>query len=120
MQAKGFDSTASTHLRAGSIAMTPKDLNIPAGAALPTRWTPSSPHHGPCTVPLSTGIVTVGSSVIDGYINVMWPKVEALQMPEAQERTRQIIGWIGIAGFVVLFGALAMLDRNNNAARQKT
>lgn len=47
----------------------------------------------------------------DGYINVMWPKVEALQMPEAQERTRQIIGWIGIAGFVVLFGALAMLGK---------
>lgn len=56
----------------------------------------------------------------DGYINVMWPKVEALQMPKAQERTRQIIGWVGIAGFVVLFGALAMLDRNNNASRPKT
>ncbi|RWM76486.1 MAG: hypothetical protein EOR81_22805 [Mesorhizobium sp.] len=56
----------------------------------------------------------------DGYINVMWPKVEALQMPEAQERTRQIIGWVGIVGFVVLFSALAMLDRNNNASRPKT
>ncbi|RWO78153.1 hypothetical protein [Mesorhizobium sp.] len=56
----------------------------------------------------------------DGYINVMWPKVEALQMPEAQERTRQIIGWVGIAGFVVLFGALAILDRSNNASRPKT
>ncbi|MER8439676.1 hypothetical protein NKH36_12895 [Mesorhizobium sp. M1312] len=54
----------------------------------------------------------------DGYINVMWPKVEALQMPEAQDRTRQIIGWVGIAGFVVLFGALAILD--NNVSRPKT
>ncbi|RWF86091.1 MAG: hypothetical protein EOR30_12470 [Mesorhizobium sp.] len=47
----------------------------------------------------------------DGYINVMWHKVEALQMPEGPERTRQIIGWIGIIAFVALFGGLAAFAR---------
>ncbi|NRP74946.1 hypothetical protein ILFOPFJJ_05869 [Ensifer psoraleae] len=42
------------------------------------------------------------------YIHVMWPKLEALQMPAAQERSRQIIGWVGLAAFVALFGALAV------------
>ncbi|MER8409377.1 hypothetical protein NKH16_32860 [Mesorhizobium sp. M1307] len=56
----------------------------------------------------------------DGYINVMWPKVEALQMPEGQERIRQIIGWIAIVAFVVLFGGLAIVDRNDvSRARAK-
>ncbi|MER9420522.1 hypothetical protein NKI95_32215 [Mesorhizobium sp. M0306] len=56
----------------------------------------------------------------DGYINVMWPKAEALQMPEGQGRMRQIIGWIAIVGFVVLFGGLAILDRNDvSRARAK-
>jgi hypothetical protein len=30
----------------------------------------------------------------DGYINVMWPTVEALHTPEGQEWTRQIISWV--------------------------
>ncbi|RWB32901.1 hypothetical protein [Mesorhizobium sp.] len=47
----------------------------------------------------------------DGYINVMWHKVEALQMPEGPERTSQIIGWIGIIAFVALFGGLAAFAR---------
>jgi hypothetical protein len=55
----------------------------------------------------------------DGYINVMWPTVEALEMPQEQERTRQVVGWVGIAVFVVLFGALAILDRND-VSRPKT
>ena len=47
------------------------------------------------------------SGVRDGYINVMWPKVESLQMPERQSYLRTIVGWIALIGLVVLFGVLA-------------
>ncbi|WP_027997135.1 hypothetical protein [Sinorhizobium arboris] len=53
----------------------------------------------------------------DGYIHVMWPKVEALEMPENQERTRQIIGWVGIAAFVALFSALAVARTPEHSRR---
>ena len=43
----------------------------------------------------------------DGYIHVMWHKVDSLQMPTAQDRTRMIIGWIAMIGIVGLFGWLA-------------
>jgi hypothetical protein len=43
----------------------------------------------------------------DGYINVMWHKVESLQMPTAQEHTRTIVGWVAIIAVTLLFGGLA-------------
>ncbi|MQX45677.1 hypothetical protein [Sinorhizobium medicae] len=43
----------------------------------------------------------------DGYIHVMWPKVEQLQMPTAQTQTRMIVGWIAMIGIAGLFGWLA-------------
>jgi hypothetical protein len=56
----------------------------------------------------------------DGYIHVMWPSVEALQMPDGQRRTRQIVGWIGLIGFVALFGALAIFDGSRPVAVGRT
>jgi hypothetical protein len=43
----------------------------------------------------------------DGYINVMWHKVDALEMPTGNMWTRTVIGWIATIGIVLLFGALA-------------
>lgn len=43
----------------------------------------------------------------DGYIHVMWHKVDALETPSAQDRTRLIVGWIALIGIVGLFGWLA-------------
>lgn len=43
----------------------------------------------------------------DGYLHVMWPKVDELRMPTAQTRTRLIVGWIAMVGVVALFGWLA-------------
>lgn len=43
----------------------------------------------------------------DGYLHVMWPKVDELRMPTAQTRTRMIVGWIAMVGVVGLFGWLA-------------
>lgn len=43
----------------------------------------------------------------DGYIHVMWPKVDQLQMPTAQTQTRMIVGWIAMIGIAGLFGWLA-------------
>jgi hypothetical protein len=47
------------------------------------------------------------SSEPDGYIHVMWHKVEALQMPNAQMNMRTILGWVAMIGIVLLFGWLA-------------
>jgi hypothetical protein len=43
----------------------------------------------------------------DGYINVMWPKIESLQMPESHSNLRLIVGWLALIGIVVLLGTLA-------------
>lgn len=43
----------------------------------------------------------------DGYVNVMWHKVDALEMPTGHMQTRIIIGWIATIGIVLLFGVLA-------------
>jgi len=43
----------------------------------------------------------------EGYINVMWHKLDALQMPTAQTRTRTLIGWVALIAIVILFGWLA-------------
>jgi len=40
----------------------------------------------------------------DGYLNVMWHKVDALEMPTTQQHVRTVIGWIGLIGVAVLFG----------------
>ena len=51
----------------------------------------------------------------DGYIHVMWHKVDALQMPTGQDRTRMIIGWIAMIGIVALFGWLAHSEKGREA-----
>jgi hypothetical protein len=56
----------------------------------------------------------------DGYIHVIWPRVEALQMPESQEWTRHIIGWVGLVAFVALFIALALFARPKPARSDAT
>lgn len=43
----------------------------------------------------------------EGYIHVMWHKVDALEMPTTQMHLRTILGWIGLIGIVILFGGLA-------------
>jgi hypothetical protein len=54
----------------------------------------------------------------DGYLHVMWHKIDALEMPTAHNRTRMIIGWAALIGIVVLFGALTwnQPDRRRRAA----
>jgi hypothetical protein len=47
----------------------------------------------------------------DGYINVMWHNIDALEMPISQSRTRMIIGWLALVGIAGLFGALAWRER---------
>jgi hypothetical protein len=54
----------------------------------------------------------------DGYLHVMWHKVESLEMPKAQNHTRNILGWAGIIGLTVLFGALAWFTRAPVVARR--
>jgi hypothetical protein len=41
---------------------------------------------------------------LDGYINVTWPKIEALQMPESHSNLRLIVGWIALIGIIILLG----------------
>jgi hypothetical protein len=53
----------------------------------------------------------------DGYIHVMWHKVDALHMPQTQTRTRAIIGWIAMVGIVALFGWLAYGESSHSRAR---
>lgn len=43
----------------------------------------------------------------DGYINVMWPEVGALEQPKAYERNRQWFGWLVMLGIIGLFGWLS-------------
>jgi len=47
------------------------------------------------------------NGVPDGYINVMWHKIDSLEMPTAQNRTRTIVGWSAMIAFVALFWTLA-------------
>jgi hypothetical protein len=46
----------------------------------------------------------------DGYIHVMWHRIDALEMPVAQERMRMIVGRIAMIGIVGLFGWLAYAE----------
>jgi Trk-type K+ transport system membrane component len=58
----------------------------------------------------------------DGYINVMWHKIDALEMPTTHMWTRLVIGWIALIGIVVLFGGLAWREavrQNATATRQR-
>jgi hypothetical protein len=43
----------------------------------------------------------------DGYITVMWPRVDTLRMPRQTLRNVQILGWVGLIGLALLFGWLA-------------
>lgn len=43
----------------------------------------------------------------DGYINVVWPEVGALEQPKAYERNRQWFGWLVMLGIIGLFGWLS-------------
>lgn len=45
--------------------------------------------------------------VPDGYITVMWPSVDSLEMPKEGKRLRMILGWIGLIGLAALFWWLA-------------
>lgn len=53
----------------------------------------------------------------DGYIHVMWHKVDALEMPTAQDNTRMIVGWIAMIGIVGLFGWLAYSENGRRRDR---
>jgi len=46
----------------------------------------------------------------DGYINVMWHKLDALQLPTEGMRIRTSVGWVVLGGLMVLFGALALSE----------
>ena len=48
----------------------------------------------------------------DGYITVMWHKIDAVEMPKAQTRTRTIVGWIVLVSIVALFGWLAWAQQS--------
>jgi hypothetical protein len=41
-------------------------------------------------------------------------------MPEGQEWTRQIVGWVGLVAFVALFVALALFARPKPASSDTT
>jgi len=43
----------------------------------------------------------------DGYITAAWPAVATIKMPDAEMRTRMLIGWVALIGIVVAFGYLA-------------
>lgn len=47
----------------------------------------------------------------DGYIHVMWPKVDQLQMPTPQAETRMIVGWIAMIDVAGQFGWLAYSEK---------
>jgi hypothetical protein len=53
----------------------------------------------------------------DGYINVMWHKIDKLQMPTRPWWTRTIIGWAALIGIVVLFGELARREPQTHTRR---
>jgi hypothetical protein len=55
----------------------------------------------------------------DGYIHVMWHKVDSLEMPVAQDRTRMIVGWIAMIGIVGLFGWLAYSENGRLRDRSR-
>lgn len=52
----------------------------------------------------------------DGYIHVMWHKLDALEMPVAHDRTRMIVGWIAMIVIVGLFGCLAYAESEQRKA----
>jgi hypothetical protein len=54
----------------------------------------------------------------DGYINVMWHKIDKLEMPKGPWWTRTVVGWAGLIGIVMLLGALAW--REPKARPRKT
>lgn len=41
--------------------------------------------------------------VPDGYLTVMWPQTSSLVVPRERLRNREIAGWIGLAGLLLLF-----------------
>jgi len=43
----------------------------------------------------------------EGYINVMWHHIDALEMPTAHTNTRLVVGWIALIGITALFGVLS-------------
>jgi hypothetical protein len=53
----------------------------------------------------------------DGYINVMWHKIDSLQMPSRPWWMRTIVGWIGLIGVVALFGFLALREPQTRVRR---
>jgi hypothetical protein len=58
----------------------------------------------------------------DGYITVMWHKIDSLSLPTEQLRLRQIIGWAALIGMTLLFGWLARradADRYSSPAHSR-
>jgi hypothetical protein len=43
----------------------------------------------------------------EGYLTVMWPRLDQLETPKDDRRVREMIGWFGLGGITVLFGVLA-------------
>ena len=41
--------------------------------------------------------------VPDGYLHFMWPAVDSLVLPKDHLRGREIAGWVGLIGLLVLF-----------------
>jgi hypothetical protein len=54
----------------------------------------------------------------DGYITVMWHKVDALKMPTTAERSRSIVGWVVLLAIVALFGWLAWREGSDRPTAQ--
>jgi hypothetical protein len=54
----------------------------------------------------------------DGYINVMWHKIDKLEMPSSATWTRLIIGWVALVGIVLLLGWLAYSEPSPPRTRE--
>jgi hypothetical protein len=47
----------------------------------------------------------------DGYIHVVWQKVDTIQLPSAAMYKRTVAGWVGLLALTLLFGFLAAMSR---------
>lgn len=49
----------------------------------------------------------------DGYLTIVWPRIDSLTLPTGAERTREGIGWIALVALALLFGLLARFARRH-------
>ena len=40
----------------------------------------------------------------DGYLNVLWPEISSIQLPEKEKQQRELIGWAALLFLTLLFG----------------